>query len=80
MLIAIGSLDDAFQKRRVVFECPMSGLFSEVDQPKGEMANPYMGQAMLVCGVESDWQDLKIFWGLLRLEMLPITPVQCIRM
>ena len=55
VLITLGSLDDDFQAGHVVFECPMVDFFPKWIQPVGEMANPYMGQAMLVCGVESDW-------------------------
>ena len=55
VLIALGSLDDGFQAGRVVYECPMVDYFPKWVQPVGEMANPYMGQAMLVCGVEAEW-------------------------
>ena len=38
-----------------VFACPMVISFAKWLQPADEMENPYMGQAMLKCGVASDW-------------------------
>lgn len=35
-----------------VFECPMAKGFKQWVQPSAELANPYMGTAMLTCGSE----------------------------
>lgn len=43
-------------KNRHVFECPMVKGYNKWVQPSSEMANPYMGPAMLACGGESTWE------------------------
>ena len=63
VLIALGGLDASFREGRAVFECPMVDYFPKWIQPAGEMANPYMGQAMLVCGVATDWTGAEELLG-----------------
>jgi len=38
-----------------MFECPMAQGYKRWVQPSTEMANPYMGKAMLKCGAPRTW-------------------------
>lgn len=54
-LVRLASRDARLQERWQLYRCPMTDHHGQWVQPPGAMANPYMGTAMLQCGVEEDW-------------------------
>lgn len=45
------------QKGLHVFECPMAKGYKKWVQKSDNLENPYMGQKMLECGVETKWES-----------------------
>lgn len=54
-LVALVAAYPALGEKRHVFECPMAKGYQKWVQVEEEMANPYMGKAMLACGMKSKW-------------------------
>jgi membrane fusion protein, copper/silver efflux system len=55
-LVRLAAADPRLGKGKHVFECPMTKGFSRWLQPSEQMANPYMGKKMLLCGSEVELQ------------------------
>lgn len=56
-VIALVADHPELQRNRHVFACPMVKTgYNKWVQPTDELANPYMGSAMLACGGESTWK------------------------
>ncbi len=56
-LFAAAAADPRLQEGWTSYRCPMVQHFPNWFQKAGAMANPYMGSAMLSCGVEEGWGD-----------------------
>jgi membrane fusion protein, copper/silver efflux system len=54
-LIALAAADSRLQQGWHVFRCPMAEGFKKWLQRAPQLANPYMGQAMLTCGGSTAW-------------------------
>lgn len=54
-LLLVAGRDERLTAGRHVFSCPMAEGFGRWIQKSAEMANPYMGTAMLQCGAAIDW-------------------------
>jgi Cu(I)/Ag(I) efflux system membrane fusion protein len=54
-VVALASAAPALQSGLYMFECPMAQGYGRWVQPMAEMANPYMGKAMLQCGSPRKW-------------------------
>jgi Cu(I)/Ag(I) efflux system membrane fusion protein len=56
-VVALIAAHPDLARGRHVFECPMvKGHYNKWVQVSDDLANPYMGKAMLACGGESTWQ------------------------
>ncbi|MFQ5701600.1 MAG: efflux RND transporter periplasmic adaptor subunit [Acidobacteriota bacterium] len=56
LLMALAVLDPSLVEGWHAFSCPMAAGFGKWIQPSSKLGNPYMGQAMLACGVPADWE------------------------
>ncbi len=54
LLLVLTNVDPCVLEGRHVYSCPMTSTFPKWMQPRGELENPFMGQAMPSCGVETD--------------------------
>lgn len=54
-VVALVSAVPSLQTGRYVFECPMAQGYKRWVQVSADMANPYMGKAMLKCGAPRTW-------------------------
>ena len=55
-VVALIATNPDLARGRHVFECPMVKGYNKWVQVSDDMANPYMGKAMLACGGESTWK------------------------
>jgi Cu(I)/Ag(I) efflux system membrane fusion protein len=55
VLVALAASDPRLEEGLHIFLCPMAKGYQKWFQPATELENPYMGQAMLTCGVASEW-------------------------
>ena len=55
-VVALIATNPDLARGRHVFECPMVKGYNKWVQVSQDMANPYMGKAMLACGGASTWQ------------------------
>jgi len=55
-LLAIIAADSSLLGDLHVFECPMTSGFGQWFQPDDDLKNPYLGQDMLTCGSDLDWE------------------------
>jgi hypothetical protein len=55
-LVGVIAAEPSLAEGRYVFECPMVEGYQKWVQAKNEIANPYMGSAMLDCGMVSKWE------------------------
>lgn len=56
-LVRLVSENPDLQKGLHVFECPMAKGYKKWVQKSENLENPYMGQRMLECGVETKWES-----------------------
>jgi Cu(I)/Ag(I) efflux system membrane fusion protein len=56
VLVGLAEADGRLREGWHVFQCPMVKDFNKWVQRAPVMANPYMGQRMLMCGSEAEWQ------------------------
>lgn len=54
-LVSIAGADARLSQGKHVFECPMAEGYNKWVQSSPQMANPYMGEKMLLCGSETDF-------------------------
>jgi Cu(I)/Ag(I) efflux system membrane fusion protein len=54
LLLVLANADPRLLEGWHVYSCPMTTTFPKWMQPTDELENPFMGQAMASCGVESD--------------------------
>ena len=54
LLLVLTNVDPRVLEGWHVYSCPMTSTFPKWMQPRGELENPFMGQAMPSCGVETD--------------------------
>jgi membrane fusion protein, copper/silver efflux system len=54
-MILFAEMDSQLQEGWSVFSCPMVEHYPKWIQRGEEMENPYMGQAMLACGLPEEW-------------------------
>jgi membrane fusion protein, copper/silver efflux system len=55
-VVALIAANPSLVRGHYVFECPMVKGYNKWVQVSQDMANPYMGKAMLACGGESTWK------------------------
>jgi Cu(I)/Ag(I) efflux system membrane fusion protein len=58
-LFSLAVADPRLQSGWHVFRCPMADEFPKWFQAPSEMANPYMGTGMLMCGAADVWADVE---------------------
>lgn len=56
VLVGLAETDGRLREGWHVFQCPMVKDFNKWVQRAPVMANPYMGQRMLMCGSEAEWK------------------------
>jgi Cu(I)/Ag(I) efflux system membrane fusion protein len=56
LVVALVIAHPELQRAHFVYECPMVKGYRKWIQATSDMANPYMGKAMLACGGESTWR------------------------
>ena len=54
LLLVLQNVDTRMLEGWDVYSCPMTSTFPKWMQPSDEIENPFMGQAMPSCGVETD--------------------------
>ncbi len=54
LLLVLANVDTRVLEGWHVYSCPMTSTFPKWMQPREELENPFMGQAMPNCGVETD--------------------------
>ncbi len=54
LLLVLENIDPRILEGWQVYSCPMTTTFPKWMQPRGDLENPFMGQAMPGCGLETD--------------------------